>query len=203
MPHEPRQIVTILAAILVFGVIAARHDPPRARAGNGDSNPPSTATDSGYAPDTNFQAFRTGISAIDTQTRTIILATPAIQNQGRTTLYIGARATANAATVSFQLAYVWRHPQASSDTDVTSRSFSWKSATWANPWPNQTYTVASNVIMGYSPIYTITASTVQSEGAYYKALIGDLPIDGRRATTTRILVTSAPSSGSYDFWLGS
>lgn len=195
-----------LAFAVACLALAATSPTRPARAGNGDANPPAQVTDGGYAPDRgNFQALRSTVAAIDTPTRAIVLATPAFQVQGRQTFYLGTRFTNSGATVSLRLAYVWRHPSASSDTDVSTRSFSWKTATWSPPpaWLNQSYSVASNVIKDWGQVTTVTAGTVQHEGSYYVPNGGPLLLDTERADTIRVIVTTAPSAGSCDFWCGS
>lgn len=194
----------VLALVAAFGVGRLSRPVPEARAGNGDANVPANAYDSGYAPDRgNFKALRTAVATIDTPTTAIVLATPAFQVQGRTTFMLGVRPSASAATVSFRLAYVWRNPAATSDTSVSTRTFSWKTAAWSVPWANQNWTVADNVVKGWSPTYTATAGTVIYEGAYYPTATGDLFLDTERADTIRVIVTTAPSSGTVDFWAGS
>lgn len=194
-----------LAVCVVALVALVTHRTPEvARAGNGDSNVPANAYDSGYAPDRgNFKAFRTSISAIDTPTTTIVLATPAFQVQGRTSFMLGTRFSASGATVTFRLAYVWRNPAAITDTSVTTRTFSWKTNTWAVPWTNQSWTVADNVIQKWGTPFTVTATAVQAEASYYPTTTGDLQMDTCRADTIRIVVVTAPSSGTAEFWCGS
>lgn len=191
-----------LVAVAVFLLVALRPVTPRATAGNGDANTPTNPVDSGYAPDTNFQAFRSSIAVADTRTTTNVLALPALQVQGRTCLLLGARFSASGANAVVELAYVWRHPQATSDTDVTSRAFSWRNTTWLPPpaWANTTYTVASNKPKGWSSVLTLTAGTRLTEGTYYPA--PDFYVDTERALTVRVVVDSV-SSGTVDFWLGS
>lgn len=184
---------------------------PRAEAGNGDQNPPSQAVDSGYAPDTNFTAFRSTIAVADTLTTTNILSLPAFQVSGRTSAILSARFTDAAATVGVCFAYVWRHPNAISDTDVTTRAFSWKVASFNVTGGNGTFawatqsnaSVVSNQIKGWSTTYTITAGSQLTEGSYYRPSVGDYNVDTGRAVTLRLLVTTAPSAGTVTFRLGS
>ena len=218
--HGPRGSFACLGALLaaIFVIVWAGDAPrrdikpanipaaiiPAAEAGNGDSNQPSQAVDSGEAPDRgNFKAFRATIAVADTLTTTNVLSLPALQVQGRTTALLGTRFTDASATVSFELAYVWRNPVATSDTSVTTRAFSWKTATWAVPWQNQSWTVADNVIKGWSATTTLTAGTQQHEGSYYKATVGDYYLDLQRADTVRLVVTTGPSAGTVTFWIGS
>lgn len=206
------RILTAALALCVALLVVTRPSAPpasllpRAQAGNGDANSPNQVQDSGYAPDRgNFKAFRTRTAAqgADTLTTAGILATAAFQVQGRTSLIVHARSSDSAATASFRLAYVWRNPAATSDTSVTTRTFSWKTATWAVPWQNESNTVADNVIKGYSPVYSVTAGTAQFEAAYYPVTSGDLYFDSERSDTVRILVTTAVSAGTYTFFVGS
>lgn len=184
---------------------------PRAEAGNGDQNVPSQAVDSGYATDTNFTAFRSAVAVADTLTTTNILSLPAFQVSGRTSAILSARFTDAAATVGVAFAYVWRHPNAISDTDVTARAFSWKTASFTINGSNGTFvwatqsnaSVVSNQIKGWSTTYTITAGSQLTEGSYYRPAAGDYNIDTGRAVTMRLLVTTAPSAGSVTFRLGS
>ena len=202
-----RTIIAFGLALVAFSalVLGMRHEQQairEARAGNGDQNNPSQAVDSGYAPDRgNFQVFRSTITGADARTTTAVLALPAFQVQGRVTMLLGARFSVSGANAVIQLAYVWRKPTATSDTSVaTTTTFSWKTATWASPWQNQAWTVADNVVKGWSQAITLTAGTLLTEGAYYPA--ADYYLDTERADTIRVVVNSV-SSGNVSFWAGS
>lgn len=185
---------------------------PTAQAANGDTNVPAQVSDSGYAPDTNYTTFRSAISVVDTKTLANMLALPAFQVSGRTTFMLKVKFTDAAATVSLQLAYVWRHPYAASDTDTSSRDFNGKTLSFQPQgagkftpvWTQAAaVSVASNQVTGYSPIYTLTAGSTQYEGAYYVPTAGDLQLDTERAITIRLLVTTAVSAGSITVRAGS
>jgi hypothetical protein len=179
-----------IVAAVAFSVVAAAFVCNHVQAGSGQQTAMQQgAVDSFYLPDTNYQAFRSNISVVDTLTTTGILAIPSFHVRDHTTLMVGARFSVSGATVQVQWAYVFKLiGTATSDTDVTAYPFSGGTA-------------AGNTIKGYSPVITLTAGTTEYEGSYYPA--PDYFFDADRANEARLLVVGAPSSGTVTFWVGS
>jgi hypothetical protein len=148
-------------------------------AGNGDPGYPETVASSGYKPDIQSAAFRSGLSGADTLTTAGILATTEFKAIGRPTLVISARFSSSGANCKIRLAYIYKSGDPSGSATAT----------------------ASNKIKGFSQEITLTAGTTQYEATYYPA--PDQLFDSEGSVTVRVLVTGATSAGTVDLWVGS
>lgn len=137
---------------------------------------------SGDPKDIQTAAFRTGLSGADTLTTSGILTTTEFVLKGRQILIVAPRFSASGANCKIRVAYVYKSNLAigANSTDT-----------------------GTNFIKGLSDERTITAGTVQYEGAYYPPVAGNEYFDGEGAIAVRVLVTQAPSSGTVAFWVGS
>lgn len=187
-----RQRAFLIALLLLaFGLGATRPQVLRAvHAANGNVSQLDGSQDSAYATDNNYAAFRSSLAVVDTLTTAGILATPEFTIGKRTTLMVGARLSSASATVSFQIVYVTKIPQATSPTDTTLYTLS------------SGQQVHGNTIKGYSPVITLTGDATEFEGSYYPS--PDYLLDSERAVTARLIVRVAPSGGATcSFWVGS
>lgn len=138
---------------------------------------------SGDFIDNQRALFRSAIAVADTRTTAGILATQEFILKGRQCLLISPRFSASGATATIRVYYVNKFDANNNPTDVGSPT-------------NTTY----NKIKGYSDFYSITAPTSTDEGTYNA---GDIAVDGAGAMAIRVLVTTAPSSGTLTLWVGS
>jgi hypothetical protein len=147
---------------------------------SGQPSPTTSTVANGDFPDAQTAAFRSAIAVADTRTTAGILATTEFVLNGRQGILLNARFSASGATASVRVVYVHKTTVPGSSTDTT-----------------------INKIKGYSDVRTLTAGTSQYEGAYYTPDAGDEFFDGMGAIAIRVIVTTAPSSGTVTFWVGS
>lgn len=123
---------------------------------------------------------RTALASADTLTTAAILATPEFRVRQRQTIFVSGRFTAASQTCTVQIAYVYKSGNVgtASATDT-----------------------AINKIKGWSSVITLTGSASQKEGTYYEA--PDAFFDTEGATTLRVLLISAPASGTVTLVTGS
>lgn len=126
----------------------------------------------GYNIDTTSAACRPGLAVVDTLTTAGILAVQDYVVNGRQTISIEGRASSSGATIGVQVVKIYKSK-----------------------------TTGTSTIVGYSPIFTLSAGTVLYEGTYYVA--PGIPVDTSGATNIRVIVLVAPSAGTFDLWVPS
>ena len=175
-----RRLLLLLALVAVGFAEIARGENFAGTDKSGRPSPTTNVVGTGDYPDLQTGAFRTAIAVADTRTTAGILATTEFVLDGRQGVLVGARFSASAATVSVRVVYVNKTSVKGSATDT-----------------------AINKIKNYGEIRTLTAGTTQYEGSYYVPNAGDEFFDGTGAIAVRLIVTTAPSSGTVTFWVGS
>lgn len=130
-----------------------------------------------YQPDGQTAAFRTGLTGIDTATVTAYLATTEFvlgnSSASRQNVSIGGRFSSGVAGTTVGVSVL----------------YVWKNAS------------NTNVAYALGPEITLTArATVDASS---KSMSSTFLTDGFGATALRIVVTTAPSAGNVDLWVGS
>lgn len=148
------------------------------QAGTGQHGEPNQTVASGYEAD--FQsatAFRVGLSSADTLTQTGILATTEFLSLGKPNIAVGGWFSASGQTCQVQLAYCYKTPYNGSSTSTT-----------------------INVIKGFSAVMTLSGGTALKNAVYPAP---DALFDGGGAVSVRVLLITAPASGTVDLRVGS
>lgn len=161
------------AILILLAVVVAR-----LYGASGQHGEPNQFSAGGYEPDRQTAAFRSSLAVVDTLTTAGVLATTEFKVYGKTNIPIGARFSASGQTCQVEIAYIHKSDVTATATDTS-----------------------ANTIKGWSSVITLTGTSSQKEGSYYEA--PDYVFDGDGAVTARVLLISAPASGTVTLWAGS